>query len=514
MKEITKAAIVFSAIKEKIDKGELVSGDRLSSLRALAGEFSVSPFTILKAFELLEHENLIQRIQKSGVFIGTKNKNEPVSCKKIPAKTRAREIAESIISEIIQGFVKAGEYLPLKKVLAFKYATSPRTINKAIEILLDRKYIHKDGFHFRIGLSASSALRTAKNRVYILAYQYTDPWDISLLQSLECELQVHGITSFEIVKSWNESDLVDKINLDTTAGFLMVFANLINADSKQLKELFTLLYKTAEVIGKKHLPVVVECSYSSILSLIPDLALKFLPNLFFIGYDHFKAGEKAGAYLASKGHKQIAYFNFGTSPWNQERLSGIESEIKRRFGGESHVYDFQEKSVEAYWTADFSTYKSTPNKDKNDFRESYSKLFKGYQFHMSDPVEGVYPFLADQLYKDIYKKRLAPLFEKALEMKEITAWVGTGNVETFAAAEFLKEHGVDIPDKISLIGFIGFDPNRVSMKYGITTYDIMDNKAGYLAAHCILGDIPVKKNRKGYVEYEGQMMVRKSVKAI
>jgi hypothetical protein len=52
------------------------------------------------------------------------------------------------------------------------------------------------------------------------------------------------------------------------------------------------------------------------------------------------------------------------------------------------------------------------------------------------------------------------------------------------------------------------------MEYGITTFNFMESKAAYLAAHCILGDIPVKKNRKGYLEYEGQIMVRKSVKAI
>jgi hypothetical protein len=50
------------------------------------------------------------------------------------------------------------------------------------------------------------------------------------------------------------------------------------------------------------------------------------------------------------------------------------------------------------------------------------------------------------------------------------------------------------------------------MGHGITTFNYMDGNAAYLAAHCILGDIPIKKNRRGFVEYEGQIMVRKSVK--
>ena len=103
------------------------------------------------------------------------------------------------------------------------------------------------------------------------------------------------------------------------------------------------------------------------------------------------------------------------------------------------------------------------------------------------------------------------MFEKALKIKEITAWVGTGYLETIAAAEFLMERGVDIPNEISLAGL---DDHDGTMQHGITSYNYMEGKAAYLAAHCILGDIPIKKNRKGYVEYEGQIMVRKSVKAI
>jgi DNA-binding LacI/PurR family transcriptional regulator len=89
--------------------------------------------------------------------------------------------------------------------------------------------------------------------------------------------------------------------------------------------------------------------------------------------------------------------------------------------------------------------------------------------------------------------------------------VGTGASDTIAASEFLLDQKISIPDKISLIGF---DTIKTTMKHGITCYDFMKSKAGYLAAHCILGDIPIKKNRGGFVEYKGQIMVRKSVKAI
>jgi DNA-binding LacI/PurR family transcriptional regulator len=236
-----------------------------------------------------------------------------------------------------------------------------------------------------------------------------------------------------------------------------------------------------------------------------------MPNLFFVGYDDYTPGEKAGTYLASMEHKQIAYFNFGNYPGNFQLFKGVENAMKKLCGGKSNIHYFHEESDDAYWHADLSTCRNLSKEEKKRFLEGYSGLFKGYQFENDDPVESVYPLLAYRIKKNIYKKRMAPHYEKALKIKEISAWVGTGYAETIAAAEFLMEHGVDFPNEISLFGF---RDHELSVEYGITTYNYMEEKAAYLAAHCILGDIPLKKNRKGYVEYKGQIMVRKSVKAV
>jgi DNA-binding transcriptional regulator YhcF (GntR family) len=515
LKELTKPVIVFSAIKEKINKNELVSGDRLSSVKKLAVEFRVSEFTIIKAFDLLEKENLITRVKNSGVFIGIKNKNETISCKNIPAKTRAQEIADSFVLQIIQGTMKLGEYMTLNKALAFKYATSNKTIKKVIEILLDKKFIHKDGFRYVIGQQTASTLRTAKKRVYILVNQELADWKYmrgynrTFFQSFEYELQKHSVISFEYLNLWNEPDVINKTEEAATAGFLTDFLFLMER-SDEPEKLLTNFKKTAELVRKKNLPFVVD-SYNGILRYVPDFALKSMSNIFLIGHDDFEAGEKIGTYLASMGHKQIAYFCFGNVSWNMERFKGVECGIKRYFNSGSNIHYFRDDSDDYDWHADLSTYKGTSKGEKNRFLEAYSGLFNGYQFQKQGLIEEAYPTLANLIYEDIRKKRMYPFFEKALKMKEITAWVGTGPGDTVAAAEFLMEQKINIPNEISVIGFGAIDN---ALGYEITVFDFMESKAGYLAAHCILGDIPIKKNRKGYVEYEGQMMVRKSVKAI
>jgi DNA-binding transcriptional regulator YhcF (GntR family) len=515
MKELTKTAIVFSAIKEKIARGELVNGNRLPSARILAGEFDVSISTIIKVFKLLEHIKLITIVQSSGVYIGTKNNKKIKPYKIQPSKTRSEEIADSIISQITQGTLKAGEPLALKKVLVFKYATSKETIHKAIEILLEERYIHKDGFRYKIGQPTISTFRQAKNRIYILTEQkplgwkFLDPHNKTFFLPFELELQKHGIISFEPLNFWNVPDLIHKAEETSTAGFLIDFPGL-SLGPDQRKNLQTHFYKIAEVIGKKQLPLIVD-NYNEILLRFPDFTFKPLPTLFFIGHDNYEPGEKAGAYLASMGHKQITYFNVGNNPGNFQLFKGVERAMKRLFNNESNIHYFHDESDDYYWNSDLSTYARTSSEKKKRFLDAYSGLFESYQFEHADPVEKVYPFLADRIYQDIFKKKMAPMFEKALQIKEITAWVGTGYTETIAAAEFLMEQKINIPNKISLFGFADGD---LTSEYGITTYNFMEEKAAYLAAHCILGDIPIKKNRKGFVEYEGQIMVRKSVKAI
>jgi DNA-binding transcriptional regulator YhcF (GntR family) len=516
MKELTKTVIVYASIKEKIIKNELANGDRLSSVKKLAAEFHVSEFTIINAFNLLEKENLITRVKNSGVFIGTKNKIETISCKNVPTRTRAEEIADDIISEIVSGVVKNGEHLPLKKVLTFKYKTSKETIHKGIEILIDRRYVHKKGFRYIIGQPTVSILRPAKKRVYILANQPPAGWKFTndhrrfFFQPFELELQKYGVTSFEYLNLWNDPSLINRVEEATTAGFLMDFENL-SVTPNQVEDLQTHFYRTAEAISKKHLPLIVD-NYNQVLRYVPDFIFKPVPNLFFIGYDDYKAGERIGTYLASMRHRRIAFFDFGNVPWNLERYKGVESAVKGLLGDAgSDVLYFHDNPQDASWSADLSTYKRTAEEKKNRFLEGYSGLFNGYQFDQEDPIEEVYPYLADRIFKSIRKKKMAPLFEKALKIKEITAWVGTGYVETIAAEEFLIERGVNIPNEISLVGFV--DEER-TMESGITAFNFMEGKGAYLAAHCILGDFPVKKNRKGYVEYDGQIMVRKSVKTI
>ena len=70
---------ISDTIRERIFSGEYAPGQKLLPIRKFAEEFSVCPVTILKALEILQDEQLIERIPVRGIFVSDRVK--------LPSKT-------------------------------------------------------------------------------------------------------------------------------------------------------------------------------------------------------------------------------------------------------------------------------------------------------------------------------------------------------------------------------------------------------------------------------------------
>ena len=55
--------------KEYIKLGVIKSGEKLPSVRTLAGELGVNPNTVAKAYSVLEDEGLVRSLPKKGAFV-------------------------------------------------------------------------------------------------------------------------------------------------------------------------------------------------------------------------------------------------------------------------------------------------------------------------------------------------------------------------------------------------------------------------------------------------------------
>jgi DNA-binding GntR family transcriptional regulator/DNA-binding LacI/PurR family transcriptional regulator len=507
------ADYIYKNIREKIAKGDFASDLKLPSTRKLANLYHASRPTIQSAINKLEKEGLIEKKMRSGTYIkGMKEKSIEISF--APDQNLAQKIAEEITRDILRGGTKTGDFLPLQKMLKYQYKTSNTTIKTALDIVRKKGLIQDKGNGYMVS-GANFNRAFAKNKVYIIDTevpfhrQFYNIRTRQFLKPFEDELQKYGITTFEYLDLFKNPELLSGIDDATTAGFLLDIGSAIGNIPKTPVEILSVINKIFEGIKKRGLPLVID-NYPNMIRRYPDFSFKVPGNIFPLWTNNKKAGEKAGKYLASVGHKNIAYFFYLKSPNDKERLAGLEESLKMIFPQEADIISFNHDFDLKSEREKYDPYTNLMINKREAFRKSCSILFNGYNFSL-DPVEEEYISLGNFFIKDHAKMTMTPYFEKALKLKNITAWVCSEAPLSMVASEFLKEKKIEVPQQLSLMA-IGNDERL--MGYGITTVEDPRSRAGYLAAHCIIGDLPIQKNKQGFVEFEGNIIVRKSVKRV
>ena len=84
---------VKNAIKDEILQGNVSPGEKLSSVRSLARELSISILTVKKSYDELELEGFIESRQGLGTFVGN---YDP----KLKFEEKQKKLEESLLSAI------------------------------------------------------------------------------------------------------------------------------------------------------------------------------------------------------------------------------------------------------------------------------------------------------------------------------------------------------------------------------------------------------------------------------
>jgi GntR family transcriptional regulator len=91
---------IIEQVRKEIMDGEIVSGQPLPSIRALAADLSVSVITTKRAYDELEKEGLIEMIPGRGCFAAGNNE-------------LMRERRLKLLEEQIEGMLKQAAYLEI-----------------------------------------------------------------------------------------------------------------------------------------------------------------------------------------------------------------------------------------------------------------------------------------------------------------------------------------------------------------------------------------------------------------
>ncbi len=84
---------LMDQIKYYVASGALASGDQLPSIRELAQSLAVNPTTIVKAYNELVHEKVIELRQGKGAFVAAQSSEIPFAEREKALRRLARQLA-------------------------------------------------------------------------------------------------------------------------------------------------------------------------------------------------------------------------------------------------------------------------------------------------------------------------------------------------------------------------------------------------------------------------------------
>lgn len=252
------------------------------------------------------------------------------------------------------------------------------------------------------------------------------------------------------------------------------------------------------------LPVVIY-NASVIIGKFPAFSFEPYRNLFPVAIDNWEAGRRAGTFLAEQGHRRVCYFSFSSEFWNTQRFEGLALTSKSTRKKLERVVPFDASFDKTAFLNPNGIEWDTLRGQLVSMARKVDSTYKGDKWDSWPMV--LRPFKAMIIHEQMLKT-MEPLFEAALQDRSFTAWVASEPPVAVAALKFLRNRKVRVPREISLFSI---DDNPGLARFGITGSVVKAGPIAHLAAHCLIGDIEVKKDLRGIVICEPKIIDRGSV---
>jgi hypothetical protein len=108
--------------------------------------------------------------------------------------------------------------------------------------------------------------------------------------------------------------------------------------------------------------------------------------------------------------------------------------------------------------------------------EYYNKTSSEFSKSLLPHLNAFHGHLVEIRKREIIRMVMTPLFEKAINDYDITAWVAAYDEIGYLAIRFLESHAIEIPGQISVIGFDDLPESQVEH---LTSYNFNFESASY-----------------------------------
>jgi len=476
-----------------MESGRFAVGEYLPAISLLSTMAGVSSVTMSKAQVILKNRGILSglRGQKTRVAnrppapepLENAEASHPQSAVPSSRQETHERIFRQMRRDILDGVYKPGSLLPLAKQLKTRYRAAGITIRKALALLHDEELVAPQRRHYAV-----ARLSTADSgpRIGVLIQQYSlDAYDLGAATPhnhlSEIELQAATIpVSISVAGfDWQAGQWTMKQPcsvLPQDAAVRADMAGYIAAVSSPAEDYHDLCARLALV--KK--PVSVLDFDGGWMPLSPRNQLY---AVFPVGVSSVP-GKKVANFLLSLGHHHTAFFSvFHKSRWSRMRYEGVR---------------------DAYADAGYPDGPQLFWRSQDDWQVLVEISPQPGLPNLST-TPAVYDLLRNRIQMEAH---LHPMFEQAIAMPAITAWVTANDAIAVCALEFLRARGVEAPGRISLVSF---DNSVSAMTRRITSYNF--NLPGIVGAafrHVLRSNHRTQAPRPRTVEIPGAIVERET----
>jgi hypothetical protein len=446
--------------------------------------------------------------------------------------------------DLLAGLYAQEGRLPSQKELQASYGVSFRTMRKILRAMTHDRVLHLSGRRYYV--PAAAHLISGRRIVFITLKMAAPPWtalnngQYRILELFEQECIRRNLT-LDVV----EIDFYDSVKTRHALSSPALINNVLGYA-------VDVFWYPGEIFRRSYLDLLDRLAALrkpiSLLDELGDFALPIQfaanPLIQVFSIAGRKAGNDVARALLNRGHTSVAVITSQhNEPYSQKRIAGIVEEYEKA-GCEKGIHQMLSNSLEQHMPpllaiSGFGNQLirrviavGRTAKEANNLYEAIVAVQKGALPGFLAPAEinklkkniaAIANLANSNLDKPFFDRMslaclmeageqldalsLAPLFEKALSIPGVTAWICLNDLSALAALHFLREHRLSVPNNISVFGF----DNRPVQALGahLSTYDF--NAPGFV--HTMLNFIARPAQARGAyrhqtVEMEGVVVLR------
>lgn len=448
------------------------SGDRLPTDHDIARRLEVSESTVRRVMTTLREAGTVERVAGSGTYVA---RRLPVADGTPSTESSMEIVAKHFWTMICEGAIKQGERLPPVKSAAMTLRVAPSTVIAAFRSLCTRGYVQKVGkAYWVIPLPDARVISSNKSIVAFhpesrdFGYLYTHHEFSRLYWKMERELIRFGYSityapasSFgAYLREWEESGLYPHG---------LIFADVFVPDYEQIRARLERLTR----ISRPRSP--------NVLVVAADV-LRPLPGTRFVheGNIHTSVYRALAQFSHLKRFARVhVFFDLTASSMREFRaVLKLRAELRRLA---PHCRFRVIVKPSAGLLDPYSFYTAAFGCARPDTRIQTASKYENVRL--------------DELSPDIVLT--SQLSSRFVDHRRGDLWVFAQDEHAISALRWAARSRVPIPDELSVVG-LEHDPQY--LQFGLSGCIPDWDVCGYLMAHAIIADFPVRRTSKGYVK--------------